>query len=264
MQGIRIIDLIPLWGIFVIMVGSILLAVQVGSWIGVREKKRLEAVGAKASAGETVGAALGLVALMLAFTFNMAASRHDNRRTLVLSEANAVGTTFLRAGLLPEPQASKIRHALREYVQVRLKAVQNGEVEKGVARSVELQDQLWKEAETVGTANPASEVGSLFIQSLNEMIELHSRRVTSGIRSRIPPTILAGLYFVSVAGFGAMGYQAGLSGGRRVIAAVLLACCFGTVMVLIADLDRPQEGLLRVSQQALVDVLDSMNSKLGP
>ena len=127
MQAIRIIDLIPLWGVFVVMVGSILLAVQVGSWIGVREKKRLEAIGLKGSAGETVGASLGLVALMMAFTFNLAASRHDNRRTLVLSEANAVGTTFLRAGLLPEPESSKIRRTLREYVQVRLKAVQMGE-----------------------------------------------------------------------------------------------------------------------------------------
>src|SRR4051812_15779860 len=111
MQAIRIIELIPLWGVFLIMVGSILAAVQAGSWIGAREKMRLEA-GAKASAGETVGASLGLVALIMAFTFNLAASRHDIRRTLVLNEANAVETTFLRAGLLPEPHAARIRRAL--------------------------------------------------------------------------------------------------------------------------------------------------------
>lgn len=257
MDGQRIIDLFPLWAVFILMVGSILSAVQAGYWIGTREKTHIEA-GAKASAGETVGAALGLVALMLAFTFNMAATRHDNRRTLIITEANAIGTTYLRAGLLAEPQRSKVRNLLREYVEVRLKAVRDNDIAKGHARSLELHEQLWKEAETAGTANPGSIVVGLFIQTLNEVIDLHSRRIALGWRSRIPIAILGGLYLVSLAGFGSLGYQVGLSSGRKTTAALLMAVGFSIVMLLIADLDRPQQGMLTVSQRALVDVLDSM------
>lgn len=253
----RFIDLIPLWGVFFIMVASILLAVEAGSLVGTRERKRVES-GAKASAGETVAATLGLVALMLAFTFNLAASRYDTRRALVLDEANAIGTTFLRTGLLAEPHRSTIRNSLREYVEVRLKAVQGGNVADGIKRSTELQNILWKEAEAVGTGHPDSEMVALFIESLNEVIDLHSKRVTAGIRSRVPATIWGGLYLVSLAGFAALGYQIGLSEERKRTAAVVVACGFAVVMVLIADLDRPQEGLLRVSQQALVDTLESM------
>ena len=130
-------------------------------------KKHIEA-GAKASAGETVGAALGLVALMLAFTFNLAASRHDTRRRLVITEANAVGTTFLRAGLLAEPHRSRVKSLLREYVEVRLKAVREQNIVQGHARSLELHGQLWKEAEAAGAASPGSIVVGLFIQSLND------------------------------------------------------------------------------------------------
>jgi hypothetical protein len=205
-----------------------------------------------------VGATLGLLAFILAFTFGLAAARFDTRRQVLLNEANAIGTTYLRAGMLPD-RAQQIRGLLRDYVGTRLEAVQSGKVAEGVRRSEEIQQQVWLEAETVGQKNPNSIVIGLFVQSLNQMIDLHAERLQAGLRSRIPGAIWLGLFAVAALSLSTMGYHAGLSGTRRSLAIVAVAVTFSVVIELIADLDRPQEGVLRISQQALLDVQRSMN-----
>src|SRR5512135_1488179 len=95
-------DYLPLWGVFAATVVVVLVAVEVGFLLGSRRRRRSEEA-LKAPVGELVAAMLGLLALLLAFTFSLAASRFDTRRSLVLDEANAIGTTWLRAGLLAEP-----------------------------------------------------------------------------------------------------------------------------------------------------------------
>jgi hypothetical protein len=181
---------------------------------------------------------------------------------VLLDEANAIGTTYLRAGMLPE-QGEPIRALLRDYVNARLDAVRSGNVAEGIRRSENIQQQLWTQAETVGAKNPNSIVVGLFIQSLNETIDLHAKRVQAGIRSRIPGAIWIGLLAVAVLSLTAMGYLEGLAGTRRSLAIVAVALAFSVVIELIADLDRPQEGVLKVSQQALLDVQQSMKAP-GP
>jgi len=102
-------------------------------------------------------------------------------------------------------------------------------------------------------------VVGLFVQSLNETIDLHAKRVQVGTRSRIPGAIWVGLFTVAVLSLTAMGYLEGLAGTRRSLAVIAVAVAFSVVIELIADLDRPQEGVLKVSQQALLDVRRSMN-----
>ena len=159
-----------------------------------------------------------LLAFMLAFTFGLAASRFDVRRGLVIDEANAIGTTYLRAGLLPEPHRSDVRSLLREYVDVRLEAVQPGKLSQSIGRSEELHARLWAHAVAVGEKNPGSIVVGLFIASLNEVIDLHAKRLALGVRNRIPGTIWAALYFVAIIGTSVMGYHAGLAGSGRSLA----------------------------------------------
>jgi hypothetical protein len=204
-----------------------------------------------------VGATLGLLAFMLAFTFGLAAARFDTRRQVLLDEANAIGTTYLRAGMLPDRREA-IRALLRDYVDVRLAAVRSGNVTEGIRRSENLQDQLWAEAVAIGKNNPNSIVVGLFVQSLNEVIDLHAKRVTAGLRDRIPGAIWAALLVVAVLSLAAMGYHAGLARTSRSLAEVAVALTFSAVIGLIADLDRPQEGILTVSQQALIDLQQSM------
>jgi hypothetical protein len=206
-----------------------------------------------------VGAVLGLLAFILAFTFGLAAARFDNRRQVLLDEANAIGTTYLRAGILPE-RSEQIRTLLRDYVDTRLGAARSGNIAEGIRQSENIQQKLWTEAEAVGERNPNSIVVGLFVQSLNEVIDLHEKRLQAGFRSRIPGAIWTGLFAVAALSLAAMGYQAGLAGTRRSLAVLAVAVAFSVVIELIADLDRSQEGLLKVRQDALLDVQRSMNA----
>jgi hypothetical protein len=118
---------------------------------------------------------------------------------------------------------------------------------------------LWSAATTLGQQHPDSIVVGLFVQSLNEVIDLHAKRVTAGLRNRIPGAIWVTLLTIAVLSLAAMGYHVGLVGTIRPLTAIVVAVTFSSVISLIADLDRPQEGTLTVSQQALVDVRQSMN-----
>ena len=250
-------DALPLWALFVSILAIVLLSVECGYRLGKYRRSRHEQE-KEAPLGTMVGATLGLLAFILAFTFGLAAARFDSRRQVLLDEANAIGTTYLRAGMLPE-RGEQIRGLLREYVGARLEAVRSGNVAEGVRRSEELQQKVWSEAETLGQKNASSIVVGMFVQSLNQMIDLHAERLQAGLRSRIPGAIWLGLFAVAALSLAAMGYHAGLSGTRRSLAIVAVAVTFSVVIELIADLDRPREGILRVSQQALLDVQRSMN-----
>ncbi len=117
---------------------------------------------------------------------------------------------------------------------------------------------MWAAATAIGLQHPDSIVVGLFVQSLNEVIDLHAKRVTAGLRNRIPGAIWVTLLTIATLSLAAMGYHAGLVGTTRSLAIIVVAITFSAVIVLIADLDRPQEGSLTVSQQALIDVRQSM------
>jgi hypothetical protein len=255
-----LIDYLPLWGLFAATVVAVLLSLEGGFRLGRWRHQRSEQE-KDVSVSAMVGATLGLLAFLLAFTFGMVASRFEVRRQVLLDEVNAIGTAYLRAALLPEPHRTEIRNLLRHYADVRLEGVRSGKVEEAIQRSEELHGRLWSQAAAVGEKNPGSIVAGLFIQSLNEVIDLHTKRVTAGLRSRLPDMIWLVLYAITVLGMGAMGYQAGLSGGSRSLAGSALALAFSAVILLIADLDRPREGLLKVSQQPMVDLQESMRER---
>jgi hypothetical protein len=256
MQGHEPFDVIPLWVLFGTTVVFILLAVETGYRVG-RWRQRHAEHERDTPVGTIVAAILGLLAFLLAFTFGMAASRFEIRRELVLDEANAIGTTYLRAALVPEPQRTEIRTLLRDYVDLRLQAVEPGMAVPSLARSEELQGRLWSRAVLVAEKHPTPITG-LFIQSLNEVINMHTKRVTLGMRNRIPFPMWGALYFTALLVMAGVGYHAGLTSTARTLATLVLAFTFSVVLWLLADLDRPQEGLIKVSQQAMVDLRKSM------
>jgi len=180
-------DVLPLWGLFLTIVVLVLAAIEGGYRLG-SYRHRQPGREKETPVGAMVGAMLGLLAFMLAFTFGMAASRFDTRKQLVLDEANAIGTTYLRTAMLPE-RRDEIRGLLRSYVDARLKAVQSGRVAEEILVSEDIQGQLWSAATAVGLQHPDSIVVGLFVQSLNEVIDLHAKRVTAGLRNRIPGAI---------------------------------------------------------------------------
>lgn len=207
------------------------------------------------------GAVLGMLGLLLGFTFAMAVERYDTRRALVLSEANALGTTYLRAALLPEPQQGAIKSLLREYVDVRIAFHEAGaDLEK--RRTVEiqtarLQSALW--AQTVEVSKLPTPITATFINSLNESIDLDTTQLHA-IRSGVPGAVW--LLLLSVAGTGcfASGYGAGASGVRSCFPNILLPALITVVITLISDLNRPYKGLIGLDRRPLLDLKASLSA----
>lgn len=252
-------DALPLWVIILSVALLLSLAIEGGYRLGVWRHNR-----ARNEKGEPVGAmvasVLGLLALVLGFTFSLAASRFDARRIGVLKEANAIGTTYLRAQMLPETHRGEVSKLLREYVDVRISGATPDEVDAALLKSQAIQTQLWTHATAVAEQSPDSLPVSLFVQSLNEVIDLHSERVLIGIRSRIPLVIWTLLLLLALLGVMSVGYQAALTETRRSPIMLALVLAFTIVMALIADLDRGHAGLLRVSQQSLIDLQASLET----
>ncbi len=259
MQTGGLLDLFPLWTLFPLTVAVAMLSDEIG-YRSARYRHLHPGEEHGAPVGAMVGATLGLLAFMLAFTFGLAGTRFQDRRQVLLSEANAIGTTYLRAAMLPEPMRTETRNLLREYVDVRLEAVQPGKLEQSLSRSEELHERLWSQA-VAATEKDRSPITGLFIQSLNEVIDLHAKRVMAGLGSRIPAAIWIVLYFLAILSMGAMGYHEGLTSKRCSVAVVSMVLAFSAVLFLIADLDRPGQGWFQVDQQSMIDLRKSMSDR---
>jgi hypothetical protein len=260
---VRYLDYLPLVAVFLATVLLLLVFHEIGFRIGRRWQ-----VSGKAQSSQTgaiMAAALALLAFMLAFTFGSAASRFDARKQAVLREANAIGTTWLRSQMLPSAYQAQIEPLLLRYVEVRIEGAQAeslDEFKQALVESTALHDKLWAHAVALGKEDPRSIVLGLFINSLNEVIDLHTTRITVA-RQRMPGGVWLTLYFIAFASTMMVGVNAGQSGGRSLFMTALLASALSAVMVLIIDVDRPSQTLFSVSQQALVDLRNSMKER-GP
>lgn len=249
----QLLDPIPIVGVFALIVVILLVVFEVGFRFGrwYQDRTPDEKEG---PTGMLVGSLLALMAFLLAITMGMASDRFDNRRGLVLDEANAIGTTLLRAGYLPAPYASDSRALLREYVPLRITETDQTALRANFTRSLEIQDELWSKAEELARATPDSVVLGLYIDSLNQTIDISEARVTAIVNARVPQTVLVLLFAGMVLTLGAVGYSAGLTRHRGVLTAVVLVVALAAVLTLVVDLDRGSEGFLQVSQQPLRDL----------
>lgn len=257
MKSNGFLDLLPIWAIYLFTPAFGLLAVDIGHRVAKRWRRRANGK-TEAPAAPIVGATLGLFAFLLAFTFGSASSRFEERKQAVLAESNAIQSAYLRAAALPEPMASDSRNVLREYVDLRLTGVNGSQIEQTIARSEEMQRRLW--ANAVAAANEKSPMATLFMTSLNDVISLQGRRVTAGLYNRVPVVIWIALYSLLMIAMAVIGYYEGMSGTMRSLAVIGLVIAFSMVLGLIADLDRPGQGRLQVSQQSLVDLRRSMTT----
>jgi hypothetical protein len=209
-----------------------------------------------------VGSLLGLLGFLLAITMGMASDRFDTRRGVVLAEANAIGTTWLRAGYLPEPASAQSRMLLLEYAKLRIVTNDVETAHLRIEQSAKLQTELWPIAESLAREVPQSVVLGMYISSLNEVIDLHEERVMAGLHARVPVTIfillLSGIFLV----LAMVGFNAGLMLRRSSLTAAALIVVLAAVVTLIFDLDRPGGGLLRVSQQPLLDLLQQIDAPM--
>ena len=200
-----------------------------------------------ASARDALGI---LLSLLLGFTLALASPHYELRKQLVMDEANAISTTSLRAGMLPEPHRTQIRALLLQYVQARrdysLASLDKQEVASTLHRAKELQSALWLQAEAVAQQSPTP-FTSLFVASLNETIDLSEKRLAA-MQSRVPQTVWLLLLCIALWTCLTFGYH---QRKRFWLISVVTPLMIAIAMGLIADLDSPRSGFLRVDLRSL-------------
>jgi hypothetical protein len=170
-----------------------------------------------------------------------------------VEEATAIATAYQRADYLPSAEAAQLKTLLRAYVPLQI-VTDPSEVPANIAKSTELVRQMWTIEVTVAQSGDNSDLIASLGESLNEIVTVGEQRIVAGVYSRVPPTIMFLLLVGSALSLAMVGYSAGIKGRRSMLSATVLIVALGVVTILVVDLDRPQEGFLTVSQQALVDV----------
>lgn len=240
-------------------------SIEAGYWLGQFAHRRSKAE-KESPVSAIEGSVLALLAFILAFTFGIASNRFDARRELVRTEANTIRTVWQRSDFLPEPDRTKTKTLLREYVHARASAFQSADeerVERVVDEAERIQGTLWAMAVAHAYKDLNSDVAALYIESLNEMSSVHASRVAVGVQGRIPPGIWVTLAILTLFGMLMVGYHAGVVGSKRTLAMPILAIAFASVIALISSLDRPIGGftLTSVTQQPMIDLLSDIDSQ---
>jgi hypothetical protein len=234
----------------------ILAASEIGRLVSARVRARGDEY-----ATTVVSATLGLLALMIGFTFSMALSHFDARRDAILREANAIGTTALRGRLLPAPHDAEVLKLLRDYVQIRVAITQRiptpDELRDAIDRSNVLQEALWQQAMAVAANNTGFVPTGVFIMAVNEMIDSQEDRLTA-MRKRVPNEVFVVLYGVAIVAAALAGYASGIESRRSRLLVYLMWSVTAVVIILIQDLDRPTAGFIAASQQPLIDTAASI------
>ncbi len=245
-------DVLPIWLIYLLTVIILFMAVEAGFRLGKHVQKRWPDR-AEAGVGTVVGAALALLGFLLAFVTNIAMENFNHRRHLVVMEANAIGTTYLRAGSLVDPVGMKSRELLREYVDLRLKALNRGDTQSAILRSEQIQDELWLMAEEMAKSKP-DPITALYLSSLNQMIDIHTERLNAELGYRVPPIMVLGLYLVGLMTMVLIGVYDSYREKHNFIALILVVLIVSVVFLVIFDMDRSNVGLLQIPQKALINL----------
>jgi len=248
-------------GMFILPLLAVLLPVLLGQRYGFYIRKKGREI-KDAQVGTVVGSALGLLAFMLAFTFQIVSNRYDARKALLLDEVTHIRTTYLRAGLVPEPFRSGSRKMIVEYVDLRVELAKDiSKAEHGISRSNQILDSLWNYAETLAAQDRSSEAYALFTSSVNDLVDVFNQRITLTLEYRIPGTILCILFFIGFFSMLMLGYQFGISGKGNFLLNFLLSIVFAAVMWLIFALDRPETGLIRLNQAPVFTLQQQLHQR---
>jgi hypothetical protein len=249
---IEVMDEFSIWGIFFMLIATILVSTQLGFLLGKHlEKSNSGAINIRT--GAVVSATLGLLAFMLAFTFGTVTSRDNERKHLVLDEANAIGTAYLRADLLPDADREAVQRILNHYLMLRIAAVQAGIADEleHLTQAKKLQRELWSLGVEI-SHRESTPITALFLQSLNEVFDMHTKRITVGIHHRMRPIFWMVLFSLTVLTMLVGGYDSAMNDSRRSITVSLsVSLAFALTLLLVIALDRPSHN---VTQGALIDL----------
>ena len=257
---------IPSGVIALFILALMALAMEAGYRLGGRSAARTsEAVKSQIDAMQTT--LLGMLALMLGFTFSISLDRYNARSEAVVHEANTIGTAWLRSSLLPDGPRAGARATFAAYAKVRASTVTldwerreqrgalNGEAQR-------LQGRLWEQAADASRTAPSPATTGLYVQALNEMIDAHASLMAQ-VDRHVPELVLLLLFAAFVVSGGVIGDSAGLAGPRPSRATVVMVALVVLLMFIILDLDRPRRGMIEVSPQPILDVAAQIDRAEG-
>jgi hypothetical protein len=238
----------PIAVVGVAMMGALLAAVEVGYRQGLRTPAE-EGLESHATAWEA--ALLGLLALLIGFTFAMAVTRFDHRRDLILDEANAIESTALRAAYIDPPVRDRVEALLGPYLDARIRSYDEGmEMRRTMADYEEakaLQGRIWDQVTAFLRAHPDSESAVAFMESADELVKAEARR-RAALDNHVPLAVFVVLLLVAAAGMAATGYSCGLHRRRLPLGMVLLPVLIVLVVAMVFDIDYPRAGVIRAGQ----------------
>ena len=238
------------------------LAIEMGYRFGLASQ--VQSNTAKEQVSTIQSSLLGILALMLGFTFSLALNRFDTRSNAVVNEANAIGTAFLRTDLLPEPNRNQAQRLLKDYLKLRVAAGSfaldnHDDRDPLLERAAHLQEQIWQEAMQATLQQPNSATSGIFTQAINSMIDTYGVRIAE-LNRHVPELVLLLLYGSFIITGGIIGYTAGIGRHRPAIASYIMVALVVLLMSMVIDLDRPRRGFITVNQHSLIDLNDALNS----
>ena len=214
--------------------------------------------------GHILSATLGLLALLVGFTFALALGRHESRREMVVTEANAIGTAWLRSALVPEPERAVLVDQLRRYADQRLALADAGENGAAISRAEAATDSLhaalWATSVAAVPRMQPATVVPLLLAAMNDVIDVAGAR-RAALAARLPPSVLGALVLYALLAAGFLGYVTGAGARRPRLPAALLLLLLTLAFALILDLDRPRTGTITVSQRPLLELRAAMTPR---
>jgi hypothetical protein len=243
-----------------LFIGMILL-LELGRRLGRRQTGKAEQ-GARAGLGAVEGAVFALLGLLIAFTFSGAATRFDTRRQLVVQEANAIGTAWLRLDLLPTADRGELKDLFRKYLDSRLAVYQKipdmEAVRAELAKANALQGEIWMRATAACQSSPSLLTAQL-LPALNEMFDIAT---THTMASKMHPPVIIFVMLGVLALLSSLLAGHAMAGGktRSWIHMISFALIMATTVYVILDLEFPRLGMIRIDavDQVLIDLRQSM------
>lgn len=263
-----ILDSYPLGVGAVILLAVLLFSLEIGYTLGKWMKNRQEHDAISGSKDIAVGSMFALLGLIMAFTYAFTVSRADQRKQVIVDEANAIGTAFLRTELTSEPERSELRRLLLDYARTRVAntaiSKDTQAFKKAVARSMMVQAELWPATVRMvkGKSGSPGPLEISIVQAINEVLDMQGQRAKNAT-DRLPGVTLLMLVFIAAASLAVAGFNSGLDGPLNRWRMTILTSVLAMVMLIIIDFDLPMRGFIEVSQMPLEKVIDGMETSLS-
>ena len=240
---------------------SMVITIEIGYRIGLKQEIKTNEA-SKIHLNSIQASIVGILALLLGFTFSLSLQRYDSRSEAVVEEANAIGTTYLRAQLLPSELKNNVQVSLRQYVDLR---IQESELSLSdysarkilLDKTTDTQSILWDFAKQAAEIDPNLVKTGLFIQSLNDVIDNFSKR-NAALNRHVPELILVLLYGTFLLAGVILGFTSGVAGIRPSVVSYFMVILIVILVYIILDLDRPRRGFIEVSQLPLIELQTSL------